>query len=581
LLELSVDELAARPYVSTTTAQRLVAGAVVPMAVITVWLSATSEHLRWPAASALFWGWMIVAPMLTGLYWWVRRPASRFGPLLVIFGAMVWLISWQASSTPLLFDIGVVAEGPYFLLTIYLFLAFPMGRLEPPAARWVMGYAWFVLLALFLPALLLRPVIFGASPLARCLPNCPENALQIGDSPDLANTIYKWETYAILVLVAAAFVVYLWRIRRATRPQRRALMAVAVTSLLFLPAFFVSNFAGWVLKLDQPVLDVLAWFVLATRVLLPIGFLVALLQAELMAGRALRSLLERLVARPSPREWRDAVAAAVEDPDVRIGYHDPVTGVVREPDGAPLADGSPGRVWVPIEGAGAPVAALVLDETLVEDPELVRAAGTATLLAVENGALEGELRRQIERDIHDTAQQRLVALRIHLALAGEQSEDPRVFAGFDEQVEQAIEELRGVAHGVVVAELARDGLAGALRATAARSGLPVTVHARVARQRPELESAVFFCCVECLQNAAKHAGPGASVTIDVRDDGGALRFAVTDDGRGFDPAMARRGAGLANLGERMAAAGGELRIDSSPGHGTTIAGKLPLITLRG
>src|SRR6201991_4425218 len=202
MLELSLDGRTAaaapvRPYVSTTTVQRLVAAAILPMAVVTVWLAATSDHLRWPAASALFWSWLIVASMLTGLYWWVRRPASRFGPLQVLFGVFVWVISWQASDTPIVFDLGVLAEGPYFLLTIYLFLAFPMGRLEPPAARWVMGLAWFTLLALFMPALLLRPVIFGASPLSRCLPDCPENVLQIGSWPGLADTIYQIETYFI------------------------------------------------------------------------------------------------------------------------------------------------------------------------------------------------------------------------------------------------------------------------------------------------------------------------------------------------------------------------------------------------
>ena len=82
-------------------------------------------------AGALYWSYLMAASMAIGLYWWRRRPASRFGPLLVAFGVLCWVVSWQAADSPLAFDLGVLAEGPFFLLTFYLFLAFPMGRLEP------------------------------------------------------------------------------------------------------------------------------------------------------------------------------------------------------------------------------------------------------------------------------------------------------------------------------------------------------------------------------------------------------------------------------------------------------------------
>src|SRR5690242_7941751 len=104
------------------------------MVVTTLWLGSRSEHLQRPMAAALYWSYLTAASIAVGLYWWHRRPASRFGPLLVLFGAGVWVVSWQAANAPLAFDIGVLAEGPFFILTIYLFLAFPMGRIEPPAA---------------------------------------------------------------------------------------------------------------------------------------------------------------------------------------------------------------------------------------------------------------------------------------------------------------------------------------------------------------------------------------------------------------------------------------------------------------
>ena len=138
------------------------------------------------------------------------------------------------------------------------------------------------------------------------------------------------------------FAVYLARLLRASRPQRRALSRSPSTSLLFLPALFVFNFSAWILELDLRTLDTMAWVIVATRILLPLGFLVALLQAERFAGRALRILLERLAAAPAPEQWRDAVAEALDDPALQARLlragHRPLPGAGRAP-----ADAGGGR----------------------------------------------------------------------------------------------------------------------------------------------------------------------------------------------------------------------------------------------
>src|SRR4051794_3907653 len=456
-----------RARVSATLAQRFVAVAIVPMVTLTAWLAVTSEHLEWPVASALFYGYLAASALGGGLYWWIRRPASGFGRWLVCLGVLTWVSSWQGADAPLPFGLGVLAEGPVFMLTVYLFLAFPMGRVEPRAARWLMGALWLVLLGLFLPAILLTPAISGAGVLTRCVPSCPGNALQLGSDVGLALNLLKAEMYAVLAIVAAVFFVYLWRIRCASRPQRRALMAVAITSLVYLPVFFALHFSAWMLDRGPATLDTLSWIVLAARALLPLGFLVALLQAELMAGRALSTLLERLGTRPSPQQWRDMVAGALDDPALRLGYHEPASGRFRELDGTELPPAPPGRVRVPVDRDAQPIAEMEIDETLGEDPELVRAAAIATVLAVENGALEGELRtsrtrimearlaerQRIGQDIHDSAQQRLAALRIHLTLAGEKlrAQDRPALERLDIEVERAIEDLRHIAEGTVPA----------------------------------------------------------------------------------------------------------------------------------
>jgi signal transduction histidine kinase len=584
-----------RPRMTVSAAQSLAWAAVAPMVAVTMWLALTSDHLQRPWGAGLYWGYLIAASMLIGLFWWRRRPASRFGPLLVVSGVLTWVASWQGANAPLAFDIGVLAEGPFFVLTFYLFLAFPMGRVEPRAARWLLGLLIAGVVGFFLPWALFTPVIAGGGPLTACAPDCPENVLQIGTAPTLVDVAGHAETYTGLVIAIGVLVVYIARLLSASRPQRRALMAVAVTSLLFVPAWFVFNFAAWILELGPATLSTLAWGIVATRVLLPLGFLIALLQADRFAATCLGALLERLVARPTPRAWRATVARVLDDDSLQLGYYDPAQGHFREPDGRALQPpSSADRVWVPIVRGDQPVAAMVIEETLTADPELVRAAGFATLLAIENGTLEGELhasrarildaghaeRRRIERDLHDGAQQRLVALRIRLGLVGDQLERSPERAMIEQlgaDVEETIDELRNLAHGVYPQLLDQFGLRVALDAVARRFVLPVAIlDGEVARHSAAIETAVYFCCLESLQNAAKHAGPGASVTVRLGERDGRVTFSVEDDGVGFDPGDVERGAGLTNLSDRLTAVGGTLQVDSRPGRGTRITGSLPV-----
>ena len=191
-------------------------------------------------------------------------------------------------------------------------------------------------------------------------------------------------------------------------------------------------------------------------------------------------------------------------------------------------------------------------------------------------------RRKLERNLHDGAQQHLVALAVKLRLAKDSVvDDPAdAEAMIDEirgDLQQAIAELRALAHGIFPPLLMSGGLGEALPAAAARASLPTGTEITVSRHEQDVEAAVYFCCMEALQNAGKHAGENASATVKVWQDETSLHWEVADDGPGFDAASsADTGHGFINMRDRMGSFGGNLQVISSPGTGTTVRGSLPL-----
>jgi signal transduction histidine kinase len=190
-------------------------------------------------------------------------------------------------------------------------------------------------------------------------------------------------------------------------------------------------------------------------------------------------------------------------------------------------------------------------------------------------------RRKIERNLHDGAQQHLVALAVNLRLTKTLAErDPSKAAQMLDQltsdVQETLQELRALAHGIYPPLLMDRGLGEALNAAGGRAALPTIVEAEdVGRYNPDVEAAVYFFSLEALQNAGKHAGESAEAKVKVWRDGNLLRFSVSDDGAGFDPKDFTGGAGFTNLSDRLGAIGGSFRLDTAPGQGTTLEGWIP------
>jgi signal transduction histidine kinase len=188
-----------------------------------------------------------------------------------------------------------------------------------------------------------------------------------------------------------------------------------------------------------------------------------------------------------------------------------------------------------------------------------------------------EERRRLERDLHDGAQQHLVALAvlIQLARTAEHDRYQPLLIEASGLVETAIAEIRRLAHGIYPPLLVSGGLAQALPAVAARAPVPVQLNlAGLGRYPASIETALYFCCSEALQNAAKHGGPDTTVTITAHSDDRGLTLTISDTGRGFDPATT--GTGLTNMTDRLSAIGGDLVIDTAPGRGTRVTAAIAI-----
>jgi signal transduction histidine kinase len=335
------------------------------------------------------------------------------------------------------------------------------------------------------------------------------------------------------------------------------------------------------------------------------AFLYGLLRRRMLVAKALAGLGVALRADEDPVHKRNALAAALGDSTTELlsrdldsnAWHDAHGRVVPWPH-----EPGPGLALTAIgTDAARSDLALIHDEALLDDPELLDGVSSIALdsrrheqLASDLGKAMSDLedsrrriaeaadleRARIERDLHDGAQQRLIALRIRLALAEEllgTGAGVQVLQELGFEAERALDELRSIAHGVYPPLLSDRGLPDALHSVAAQAPMPVHVVAvGITRHRVEIESAVYFTCVEALQNALKHARGATGVWIELTETSSRLSFAIRDDGSGFT-SEDHDGRGLQNMHDRIEAVGGYLTIISRPADGTRVTGSVSLL----
>jgi len=538
---------------------------------------------------------------LAGLLWRYARPSSAVGTLLLGQTALIILTSLAGSSVPELYLVGILAGWAAAIGATWLLLAFPGAR--PGGSAWIVIWLAFGAFVLGeLPLILTASTVPGLPAVGRCIGTCPANPALVADAGGAAGAFRHVEA-TLQALWASGLLLFMGlNFARATRPRRRSLTPLYAAAVPFVAAFAANAVAADLGGVTFGA-GALAVFV-GTRIVAPLGFIAGLLFARAYAGEALELMAGRLVGRPSVAAVEQLVRRVLDDPQARLVFWLPRrehfvdrhgTRVFLEPE-------NEGVTWRAFGHGGAQILALVHDAALSEDPELVEAVGAATVLAFENRRLQQDLldsvdelrasqrrlvgaasseRRKIERDLHDGVQQKLVALRIQLELALELVEDESVaggrLAGISAAFDDALDDLRSVAHGIYPPLLADGGLVAGLQDAARRSTVPVALGvADVGRFSEDCEAAVYYCCLEALQNVDKHAGPDAAASLRLWRDGRVVAFSVSDDGVGFDAPLAARGAGLTNMADRMGAVGGLLHVRSAPGEGTTVEGRLPV-----
>ena len=523
-----------------------------------------------------------------------RDPKGRMWKLLLLAFATdgTWVFGQIPGGTGLGWTIQNLFEPLTSAVLVHLVLAFPTGRLPDRADRWLVGLVY----TLTLPIWLLRFLVWDDG--VTCSPDalwCLRNVLLVARNDDLAFILSKLGYVApILAVIVIAEMFRHWR--RASPAGRRALAPVAFG----MPVVFVINGVN-LLSRSMGASDVGA-FMYQYRLfdlpsyIAPALFLIGTIRARLARGSLTELALE--LGRGVPLGGlRDALARTLRDPTLQVAF--------AAPNGGGLVDGAGrlfempttnDRVATRLERDGELLAVLVHDPEIDrEDAGLVEAVGSVARLALENERLSAQVRAQleevrasrqriveagdaerhrIERDLHDGAQQRLVALAMRLEAARSQASDAQsIIDATTAELGMAIDEVRQLARGVHPAILTEAGLAAAVESLTERMPIPVEVEADDARYPAPIEAAGYFLIVESLTNTVKHAG-ASHATVRLRRQAGALLVEVEDDGRGgADPSV---GSGLRGLVDRVAAAGGTLEVTSPAGAGTAIRARLPL-----
>jgi signal transduction histidine kinase len=536
------------------------------------------------------------------------RPERRIGQLMLMFAALLAVVGpaglglhhhgWLSSAVV---TVGYALVSFQTPLAGHLLLAFPSGRLFERSHRRMItvGYGYAAIESIGL--LLTLPRQAG-----RCDGTCAENLANLVADPGIYATVTRISAMGWLPLTGWFTFLVVRRYRRAGCRQRHVLAppfaatAVIVVASLCLRGYGAIhgiNVFGAGPSPARAEAHALHTALHIATVAVPGCFLLGLLR-ERLAYSGVSDMLRDLDTRAdlAQPDVTSALARALGDPTLQVAF--PMGERLVDVHGSTVTPpGDRARSTTPVGEAFQPLAVLIHDPTLDDEPELLVAAGSAARLALDNARLHAEViaqlaevrasrsriiaaadeaRRRLERDLHDGAQQRLLAIGLALQLLRTQLADNPAAADLLAEAElelaAALRELRELAAGIHPAILTDQGLRPALLTLASRCPVPLTVLGEDPGRLPEpIESTAYFCTTEAVTNAVKHARATA-ISITMHRTAGILALTVSDDGvGGADPT----GSGLRGLADRVAALDGQLTIDSPPRCGTRLTLKLP------
>ena len=544
--------------------------------------------------------------IVAGTIAWLRRADNLIGPAILVTGITSFIPVFVRVPIPAVTSVAFAFAWLTNLFAAFVLLAYPSGRFFSGAARLVF---WVALVGTVIPIIgqlfLLDTgsdfsTATGPSPLSYGC-DCPNPFVLVPDDVLYGAAMLVARVLTVLVAVLVLILI----VRRwsgATAARRRQLVPVVFAGAVGAAAFAIDLSAFYTSNGEQPILAVTSVALVLGRAAVPIGFLLGLVRTQFdwsLVGR----LVVELGGAPSPERIEAMVGSTLHDPSVQIGYWSPADRAFMDSAGRriePVATAK--RAVAMVERNAQSMAVIVHDPALLEDPGLVASVSAAVGLALENQSLTAELQTQLdevrasrarivsaadaerarlERDIHDGAQQRLLALMIELRIAREAvGEDPNseLVPRLDRamaSLRSATDELRELARGVRPAILADAGLGPAVRTLAERSSCPVELSIDLTgRLDAAVESAAYFVVAESLANVVRHASATvARVAISTESDPDRIVVAVTDDGVGG--ASVDRGSGIRGLKDRVEALGGQLAVDSRAGSGTRIRVELP------
>jgi signal transduction histidine kinase len=550
---------------------------------LSMFLALNSDHVAEPGLQAALMDWITLPYILAGVFAWSRRPDSRFGPLMIAAGFTMFVSSLAWANTAGLQTLGQAFDLMPAAVFLHVFLAFPTGRLEHRFERALVAACYVAAFGLELVGMALGG--FG-----------PDNLLEIVSEPGAAGTLLDVQLVAISAFCLIGVGVLAVRRRGAGRPLRRSvalLVDAFAFGLVMIAALFLTG------AFEGPAFETIRRATFFVIGLAPAAFLIGLLNARL-ARSALADLLLEMRADPAPADLRDALARALRDPSLTLAYWLPEYETWADVEGRPRSTptAEDGRAITLIDRGGEHVAALMHDASLEDEPELLQAVSAAAGIALETARLHAELaarldelrgsrvrvieagqkeRQRLERNLHDGAQQRLVALSLELTMLKKRLDaDPEASTRIDharDEIALSLEELRDVARGLHPAVVSGHGLAVALESLAARATVPVRLNVELEGRLPEpLEVAAFYLVSESLANIGKHA-QATSATVDVNRCNGEVVVEIVDDGIGG--ADTERGSGLRGLADRVEALDGRLRVWTPVGQGTRVRAEIP------